>query len=78
MVFLYLRKFTQTNCFINILLYKKLSRLTESTVFTLAPIERAIFTPNKSPFLADLIKTLFYCKTKDSNYLISINLNIFF
>ena len=64
MVFLHLRKFTQTNCFINILLYNKLSRLTESTAFTLAPLERASFTPNKIPILADSIKLLFYCKNK--------------
>ena len=46
-------------CFINILLYNKLHRLTKSTVFTLAPFERASFTPNKSPFLVDSIKLSF-------------------
>ena len=80
MVFLHLRKFIQTNCFINILLYNKLSRLTTKfTVFTLAPFERASFTPNKFPFLVDSIKLSFYCKNKKtSNDLISINLNVYF
>ena len=28
-------------------------RLTKDTAFTLAPIKRALFTPDKSPFIAD-------------------------
>ena len=70
MVFLHLRKFIQTNCFINILLYNKLSRLTKFIVFTLAPFERALFTPSKFPFLADSIKLLFYCKNKKKTAMI--------
>ena len=59
MVFSYSKKIIQTICLINILLYNKLTRLTESVAFTLAPLERASFTPDKFPLKADSNKLLF-------------------
>ena len=59
MVFSYSKKIIQTSCLINIFLYNKLTRLTLSVAFTLAPLERASFTPDKFPSLADSIKLSF-------------------
>ena len=37
---------------------------TRSVAFTMTPLERGYFTPDKSPFLTDSIKLSFYGKIK--------------
>ena len=51
------KKFS-TSWFSHISLYNQLSRLTKDTAFTLAPIKRALFTPDKSPSIADSSRLL--------------------
>ena len=42
-------------------------KLTQSVAFTLAPLERADFIPDKSPFSAHSIRLLSYDKNKTLN-----------